>query len=41
MIGFVEGFIKSAEERGHGEIDGAVTIVNGGIDEDGSACSVA
>jgi len=40
-IGLVEGRVEGAKEGGHGEIDAAVAIVAGGVDEDGPTPIVA
>lgn len=40
-IGLVERRVEAAEERGHGEVDTAMAVMNGRVDEDGPALVVA
>src|SRR5258708_40358361 len=40
-IGFIEGLVEAAEEGGHGQIDTAVAVIGGWVNEYGFAHGVA
>src|SRR5258708_34528569 len=40
-IGFIEGLVEAAEEGGHGQIDTAVAVIDGWVNEYGFAHGVA
>ena len=41
VVSLIEGLFEAAKEGSHGQIDATVSIVDGGVDEDGVTGGVA